>query len=80
MGAFFLCHMFDLVLDDAILTGRDKYCRAISERKKDGRSMDINNRFRRFRGLDLRSLIVEALTIVLWIVGVAAAIFIATLG
>ena len=42
--------------------------------------MDTHNRFSRFRGLDLRSLIVEALTIVLWIVGVAAAIFIATLG
>jgi hypothetical protein len=42
--------------------------------------MDIDNRSSRFRGLGLRSLIVEALTIVLWIVGVAAAIFIATLG
>jgi len=72
--------MFDLVLDNAILIERDKYCRAISERKKDGRSMDIDNRFSRFRGLGLRSLIIEALTIVLWIVGVAAAIFIATLG
>jgi len=42
--------------------------------------MDIDNRFSRFRGLGLRSMIIEALTIVLWIVGVAAAIFIATLG
>ena len=73
--------MFDLVLDDAILGARDKYCRATNQgRRKDGRSMDTDNRFNRFRGLDLRSLIVEALAIVLWIVGVAAAIFIATLG
>ena len=42
--------------------------------------MDTDNRNRRNRDLDHRQIIVEILASLLWIVGIAAAIFIGTMG